>query len=1159
MSFAHLHVHTEYSLLDGSNKIKECIARVKELGMDSVAITDHGVMFGVIDFYRAAKEAGIKPILGCEVYVAPGSRFDKEAGGSGEDRYYHLVLLAENDLGYHNLMKLVSRGFTEGYYYKPRVDLELLQEYHEGIIALSACLAGEVQRTIMSGMYSEARAAAERYEGIFGEGNFFLELQDHGMQEQKMVNQSLLRLSQETGIELVATNDIHYTYEDDVKPHDILLCLQTGKKLADEDRMRYEGGQYYIKSEAEMQQLFPYALQALENTQRIADRCKVDIEFGVTKLPKYDVPEGYSSWEYLRKLCFEGLVRRYPDGGDALAERLEYELSVIRSMGYVDYFLIVWDFIKYAKDHDIIVGPGRGSAAGSIVSYCLDITSIDPIKYQLLFERFLNPERVSMPDIDIDFCFERRQEVIDYVVEKYGSDRVVQIVTFGTLAARGVIRDVGRVMDLPYAFVDNIAKMVPTELNMTLERALSMNPELRRVYQEDGQVRELIDMSKRLEGLPRHTSMHAAGVVISQKSVDEYVPLSLGSDGSVTTQFTMTTLEELGLLKMDFLGLRTLTVIQNAAQLAGVSRGEPLDMDSIDYDDKDVLSSIGTGRTDGIFQLESGGMKSFMKELKPQSLEDIIAGISLYRPGPMDFIPQYIKGKNNAQSITYDCPQLEPILAPTYGCIVYQEQVMQIVRDLAGYTLGRSDLLRRAMSKKKGDVMKKERRNFVYGNEEEGVPGCIKNGIEEKTANKIYDEMIDFAKYAFNKSHAAAYAVVSYQTAWLKYYYPVEFMAALMTSCIDNPGKVAEYIYTCRQQMGIEIMPPDINKGLGNFTVEDGRIRYGLAAIKSIGRPVIDAIVNERSKGGPFKTLKDFIERMSGKEVNKRTLENFIKSGAFDSLGGTRKQFMIIYVQILDQVNQERKYSMTGQMSLFDMVDDDQKAEFDIPLPDVGEYEKENLLSFEKEVLGIYLSGHPMEEYEEKWKKSITRTTLDFQLDEETGRTKVHDGAREVVGGIIADKTTKYTKNNKTMAFLTLEDLAGTVEIVVFPKDYEKNQQYLTEENKVFVRGRVSEEDEAASKLICEAVIPFEQTKKELWLQYEGKADFLAREAELYDLIKESDGDDQVVIYCKAEKAVKRLPRSRNIHVEPGILSRLTNYLGESCVKVIEKPIENIS
>lgn len=1158
MSFAHLHVHTEYSLLDGSNKIKECVARVKELGMDSVAITDHGVMFGVIDFYREAKEAGIRPILGCEVYVAPGSRFDKEAGGSGEDRYYHLVLLAENEQGYHNLMKLVSRGFTEGYYYKPRVDMELLKEYHEGIIALSACLAGEVQRNIMRGMYSEAKAAAYRYEEIFGKGNFFLELQDHGMQEQKMVNQSLLRLSQETDIELVATNDVHYTYAEDVKPHDILLCIQTGKKLADEDRMRYEGGQYYIKSEEEMRGLFPYALQALENTQRIAARCNVEIEFGVTKLPKYDVPDGFTSWEYLRKLCFEGLEQRYPVVEDALKERLEYELSIIKSMGYVDYFLIVWDFIKYAKDNDIIVGPGRGSAAGSIVSYCLEITSIDPIKYQLLFERFLNPERVSMPDIDIDFCFERRQEVIDYVVEKYGSDRVVQIATFGTMAARGVIRDVGRVMDLPYAFVDTIAKMIPTELNITLERALSVNSELRKVYEEDEQVQELIDMSKRLEGLPRHTSMHAAGVVISQKSVDEYVPLSLGSDGSVTTQFTMTTLEELGLLKMDFLGLRTLTVIQNAAGLASESAGKVIDMGSIDYDDKAVLGSIGTGRTDGIFQLESGGMKSFMKELKPQSLEDIIAGISLYRPGPMDFIPQYIKGKNNAKSITYDCPQLEPILASTYGCIVYQEQVMQIVRDLAGYTLGRSDLLRRAMSKKKADVMKKERRNFVYGNEEEGVPGCVNNGIDEKTANKIYDEMTDFAKYAFNKSHAAAYAVVSYQTAWLKYYYPVEFMAALMTSCIDNPGKVSEYIYTCRQ-MGIKILPPDINKGAGNFTVDNGNIRYGLAAIKSIGRPVIDAIVNEREIRGNFKTLKDFIERMSVKEINKRVIENFIKSGAFDSLGGTRKQFMVIYVQILEQVNQERKYSMTGQMSLFDMVDEDQKAEFDIPLPDVGEYEKENQLAFEKEVLGVYLSGHPMEEYEEKWKKSITKTTLEFQLDEETGRTKVHDGAREVVGGIIADKTIKYTRNNKTMAFLTLEDLAGTVEIVVFPRDYEKYQQYLVEESKVFIKGRVSEEDEAASKLICEAVIPFEQTKKELWLQYEDKASFLEKESELYELIKESDGDDQVVIYCKAEKAVKRLPRSRNIRVEAGILSRLTNYLGESCVKVIEKPIENIS
>ncbi len=1155
MGFAHLHVHTEYSLLDGSNKIKECIARVKELGMDSVAITDHGVMFGVIDFYRAAKAAGIKPVLGCEVYVAPGSRFDKEAAGHSDDRYYHLVLLAENDEGYHNLMKIVSRGFTEGYYYKPRVDMELLREFHEGIIALSACLAGEVQRNVARGMYEEGRAAARRYEEIFGRGNFFLELQDHGIPEQRMVNQALVRMSEETGIPLVATNDVHYTYEDDVKPHDILLCIQTGKKLQDEDRMRYEGGQYYIKSEEEMRSLFSYALQAVENSQKIADRCNVEIEFGVTKLPKYDVPQGYTSWEYLNKLCFEGLERLYAPVSEELRERLAYELSVIQSMGYVDYFLIVWDFIKFAKDHGIMVGPGRGSAAGSIVSYCLGITSIDPIRYQLLFERFLNPARISMPDIDVDFCFERRQEVIDYVVEKYGADRVVQITTFGTMAARGVIRDVGRVMDLPYAFVDTIAKMVPKELNITLDRALSANAELRKIYEEDEQVRELIDMSKRLEGLPRHTSMHAAGVVISREAIDEYVPLSLGSDGSVTTQFTMTALEELGLLKMDFLGLRTLTVIKDAVELAKKSTGKALDLETIDYDDKAVLDSIGSGKTDGVFQLESAGMKSFMKELKPQSLEDIIAGISLYRPGPMDFIPQYIRGKNNRDTITYDCPQLEPILAPTYGCIVYQEQVMQIVRDLAGFTLGRSDLLRRAMSKKKADIMKKERQNFVYGNEAEGVPGCVNNGIDEKLANKIYDEMIDFAKYAFNKSHAAAYAVVSYQTAYLKYYYPVEFMAALMTSVIDNPSKVSEYIYTCRQ-MGIRILPPDINKGEGNFSVDDGSIRYGLAAIKSVGRPVIQAIIEERDKRGPFKNLKDFVTRLSGKEVNKRTIESFIKAGAFDGLGGTRKQFMMIYVQILDQVNQERKYSMEGQMSLFDLVGEEQKKEFDIPLPDVGEYEKETKLAFEKEVIGVYLTGHPMEDYEEKWRKSISRTTLDFQIDDSTGRSRVRDGAREIVGGIIAGKTIKYTKNNQTMAFLTIEDIAGTVEVVVFPRDYEKCRRFLEEDNKIFVKGRVSEEDDAPSKLICESVAPFDQTRKELWIQYESKQAYQKDEENLFDMLRSSDGEDSVIIYCKKEKAIKRLSAGKNIYIEPGILSRLTNYYGESCVKVVEKPIE---
>ena len=1154
MSFAHLHVHTEYSLLDGSNKIKEYVSRVKELGMNSAAITDHGVMYGVIDFYREARKQGIKPILGCEVYVAPNSRFDRETAG-GESRYHHLVLLAENNTGYANLMKIVSRGFTEGYYYKPRVDKDLLRQYHEGIIALSACLAGEVQRYLSRGLTEEAKKVALEYQDIFGKGNFFLEMQDHGIPEQQLVNQRQIQLSKETGIELVVTNDIHYTYAEDAKPHDILLCIQTGKKLDDENRMRYEGGQYYVKSPQEMEALFPYAKQALENTQKIADRCEVEIEFGVTKLPKYDVPDGMTSWEYLNKLCWEGLEKHYGAPSRELKERLRYELDTIRSMGYVDYFLIVWDFIKYAKDHGIAVGPGRGSAAGSIVSYCLEITNIDPIRYQLLFERFLNPERVTMPDIDVDFCFDRRQEVIDYVVRKYGKDRVVQIVTFGTLAARGVIRDVGRVMDLPYAFVDSIAKMIPQELNITIDKALQMNPELRKTYENDPQVKLLIDMCKRLEGLPRHSSMHAAGVVIGQREIDDFVPLSRASDGSITTQFTMTTLEELGLLKMDFLGLRTLTVIQNAVQLAK-SKNPELDMDQIDYNDKQVLSYIGTGKTDGIFQLESGGMKGFMKELKPNSLEDIIAGISLYRPGPMDFIPQYIRGKNDAGSITYDCPQLEPILAPTYGCIVYQEQVMQIVRDLAGYTLGRSDLLRRAMSKKKGDVMQKERQIFVYGDEENGVPGCIKNGIDEKTANKIYDEMIDFAKYAFNKSHAAAYAVVSYQTAYLKYYYPVEYMAALMTSVIENPSKVAEYIYACRQ-MNIQILSPDINRGIGNFSVDGNDIRYGLAAIKSIGRPVIAAIIEDRDEFGPFKNLEDFISRMSVKDgLNKRAIEHLIKSGALDCLGGTRKQFMSIYVQIVDHVNQEKKYAMTGQMTLFDMVGEEEKEQFEIKLPDVGEYSKENLLAFEKEVLGVYLSGHPLQEYEDKWRKSISATTLDFQPDEETGRAKVHDGTREIVGGMITAKTIKHTKTNQMMAFLSLEDLVGTVEVIVFPRDYEKNREYLEIDKKIFVKGRVSEEEERPSKLICETIIPFEQTKKELWVQFSDKEDFLRNEHILYGYLADSEGDDEVVIYCQKERAIKRLPRNRNIRIGQEVLSRLMNHYGEKRVKVVEKSID---
>ena len=1150
MEFTHLHVHTEYSLLDGSNKIKEYVAKVKELGMDSAAITDHGVMYGVIDFYRAAREAGINPILGCEVYVAPGSRFDKEVG-SGENRYYHLVLLAENNQGYSNLMKIVSKGFVEGFYYKPRVDLALLEEYHEGIIALSACLAGEVSRYLSRGMYEDAKAAALRYQDIFGKGNFFLELQDHGIPEQQMVNQQLLRMHQETGIDLVATNDVHYTMAEDAEPHDILLCLQTGKKLADKDRMRYEGGQYYVKSPKEMEMLFPYAREALENTHKIAERCHVEIEFGVTKLPKYDVPEGYTSWEYLNKLCFEGLSQRYQPVTEELRERLNYELSTIKNMGYVDYFLIVWDFIKYARDHDIMVGPGRGSAAGSLVAYTLGITKLDPIKYDLLFERFLNPERVSMPDIDIDFCFERRQEVIDYVVRKYGKDRVVQIVTFGTLAARGVIRDVGRVLDMPYAQVDVIAKMIPQELNITINKALDMNPELRKAYEEQEDIHYLIDAAKRLEGLPRHTSMHAAGVVISQKDVDEYVPLSRAQDGSITTQFTMTTLEELGLLKMDFLGLRTLTVIQNAVRLIEQDTGVHLDMDHIDYDDKKVLASLGTGRSDGVFQLESSGMKNFMKELKPQNFEDIIAGISLYRPGPMDFIPQYIRGKNRPDTIHYDCPQLESILAPTYGCIVYQEQVMQIVRKLAGYTLGRSDLVRRAMSKKKASVMEKERQNFVYGNEEEGVPGCISNGIPEKTANKIYDDMIDFAKYAFNKSHAAAYAVVAYQTAFLKYYYPVEFMAALMTSVIEMPNKVSEYIQVCRQ-MGIQILPPDVNCGEYGFSVDHGAIRYGLSAIKSVGRPVIEGLVKERKEKGTYRSLNDFIERLSG-TVNKRAIENFIKSGALDCLDGNRRQKMLIYAQITDSVNQEKKHSLAGQMSLFDLVSEEEKKEFEIRMPEVPEYDKEMVLAFEKEVLGIYLSGHPLERYRSMMEKTISAKTTDFQQDEETGIPHVYDGQKVIVGGMITERTIKYTKQNKIMAFLTIEDLVGTVEIVVFPRDYEKWQTKLEEDARVFIQGRVAAEDDKASKLILEKVCAFEDIPRELWIQFKDKEEYSKKEQELLCDLLRVPGKDAVVIYLRDVKAMKKLPAGYHVGISDIMLEEFQKKYGVSNVKVTER------
>ena len=1154
MAFTHLHVHTEYSLLDGSCKIKELAARAKELGMDSMAVTDHGVMYGVIDFYRAAKEVGIKPIIGCEVYVAPGSRFDRETS-NGEDRYYHLVLLAENDTGYHNLMKIVSRGFVDGFYYKPRVDYEVLETYHEGVIALSACLAGEVQRYLARGMYEEACRSARHYEDIFGKGNFFLELQDHGIPTQKTVNQGLMRMSRELSMDLVATNDIHYILAEDAAAHDILLCIQTGKKVSDENRMRYEGGQYYVKSEEEMRALFPYAQEAIDNTHKIAERCNVEIEFGVTKLPKYEVPEGYDSWSYLNKLCQDGMAKRYPNDDGTLQERLSYELGVIHNMGYVDYFLIVWDFIHFARSHDIMVGPGRGSAAGSIVSYCLEITNIDPVRYDLLFERFLNPERVSMPDIDIDFCFERRQEVIDYVVEKYGKDQVVQIVTFGTLAAKGVVRDVGRVLDLPYARCDAIAKMIPGDLGMTLEKALKQSPDLREAYQNDDEVRYLIDMAKRLEGLPRHTSMHAAGVVIGQRAMDEFVPLSRASDGTITTQFTMTTLEELGLLKMDFLGLRTLTVIQNAVRQAEENYGVHLVMEEIDYNDKDVLASIGTGKCDGIFQLESSGMKSFMKELRPENLEDIIAGISLYRPGPMDFIPRYLKGKNDKDSITYECPQLEHILGPTYGCIVYQEQGMQIVRDLAGYTMGRSDLVRRAMSKKKAAVMEKERQNFVYGNQEENVKGCIENGIDEKTANHIYDEMIDFARYAFNKSHAACYAVVAYQTAYLKYYYPKEFFAALMTSVMDNVGKVSEYILTCRQ-MGIRILPPDINEGQSGFSVSGDAIRYGLSAIKSIGRNVVDEIIRERQNNGLFTSIDDFVERMGGREVNKRTLENFIKAGAMDSLPGNRRQKTMIAPELLDQKNKDRKNVLEGQLSLFDFAAEEEKQQYQITMPKVPEFPKGELLAFEKETLGIYVSGHPMDEYLETWKNSITAKTTDFMVDEETGRAVVEDGARATIGGMITARTVKLTKNGQQMAFVTLEDMVGSVEVIVFPRDYENKKQLLNEDAKVFISGRTSIGDDPAGRLICEQVIPFDEVPKDLWLKFADKTEYDARWPEVTEILRGSDGHDTVIIYLEKERAKKVLPANWHVAASTEVTEKLMKIIGEKNVKVVEKGLK---
>lgn len=1149
MGFTHLHVHTEYSLLDGSGKIKEMVARAKELGMNSLAITDHGVMYGAINFYKACKAADIRPIIGCEVYVAPGSRFERE-GTITDKRYYHLVLLAENDCGYRNLMKIVSKGFTEGYYYRPRVDYELLEQYHEGIIALSACLAGEVATALRLGLYEEAKERAYKLRNIFGENNFFLELQDHGIPDQKSVNQGLLKLHRETGIPLVATNDVHYIAAEDAAAHDVLLCIQTQAKVSDENRMRYDGGQYYLKSESEMRELFSYAAEAIDNTQKIAERCNVEIVFGQYKLPRFDVPEGHTAFSYLQTLCEEGIKNRYPDCWQEHLGRLEYELGVIRDMGFVDYFLIVWDFIRYAKDNDIPVGPGRGSGAGSIVAYALRITDIDPIRYNLIFERFLNPERVTMPDIDIDFCYERRQEVIDYVNRKYGHEQVVQIVTFGTMGAKSVVRDVGRAMDMPYSRADAVAKMIPNELDITIEKAIEINREFAELVNSDPEIAELVEISKKLEGLPRHTSMHAAGVVISNAPVDEYVPLSCNADGVVTTQYTMTTIEELGLLKMDFLGLRTLTVIKDAERLVR-KRVPDFRMAEVSYDIPEVYELLGSGKTDGVFQLESEGMKSFMKELKPKNLEDVIAGISLYRPGPMDFIPQYIKGKERPEEIVYDCPQLEPILQPTYGCIVYQEQVMQIVRDLAGYSMGRSDLVRRAMSKKKAEVMAKERIYFINGNAEAGVPGCKANGITEEVANGIFDRMTDFAKYAFNKSHAACYAVVAYRTAYLKRFYPVEFMAALMTSVLHDSGKLAGYILKLKP-LGVSLLPPDINEGESAFGVsqsEDGSlaVRYALSAIKGLGKPIIDAIVAERTLNGDFASLKDFIKRMSQKGVNKRAIENFIKAGAFDSLPGTRKQKMQVYNSIIEGEVFDSKKNIEGQFSLFDLMEPEERPE-EITFPNCGEFPPEERLAFEKEVLGVYVSGHPMQEYMALISKFSTANTQQFEVDESTGEPQVKDGDSVILGGMITGKQVKTTRSNAMMAILTFEDMVGSVEVLVFPKDFERLRAQLNIDEKLFIRGRISVEEDKPAKVLLQDIKAFDAIPVDIYIRYADKESFLADRERLSSILNESEGISQVVAYISAERIQYPMPQNMTVSADKAFLDRLRSVYGEESV-----------
>ncbi|MCI8349526.1 MAG: DNA polymerase III subunit alpha [Firmicutes bacterium] len=1168
MAFTHLHVHTEYSLLDGAARIKDLVSHAKELGMESLAITDHGAMFGVIDFYKECKKQGIKPIIGCEVYTAARKLTDKEAD---KDKHQgHLVLLAKNEEGYKNLIKLVSIGYIKGYYYKPRIDKDVLRQHSKGIIALSACLAGNVQQRLLQGNYEGAKAEASELLDIFGKGNFYLELQDQGLEEEARIKPQMLQLSQELDVPVVATNDVHYVRKSDAEAHDVLLAIQTATSINDENRMRFPNDEFYLKSEEEMRKVFASVPEAIDNTQLVADACNMEFEFGQYHLPEFISPDGKSNEEYLRELCYKGLKERYGSSDKSLEDRLEYEIGTIVSMGYVEYFLIVWDFINYAKENGIMVGPGRGSAAGSLVAYCLKITDIDPIRYNLIFERFLNPERVSMPDIDIDFCYERRQEVIDYVTRKYGEEKVCQIITFGTMKAKQAVRDVGRALDVSYAETDMIAKAIPFDLHMTIAKALDTNPELAKMYEENPKAKQVLDMAQALEGMPRHASTHAAGVVISKKPIDEYVPMYL-SDKGPATQFTMTTIEELGLLKMDFLGLRNLTVIRDALELIEKNYGVTIDFAKMGYDDPKVYEMIAQGNTQGVFQLESQGMTQFMKNLKPSCFEDIVAGISLYRPGPMDSIPKYIENKKNPDKIKYVHPSLAPILDVTYGCLVYQEQVMQIVRDLGGYSYGRSDLVRRAMSKKKMSVMLEEKEYFIHGKtDDQGnveIAGCVRNGIPEEAAEEIFNDMVSFAEYAFNKSHAAAYAVVAYETGYLKLHYPVEFMAALMTSVMGDVRQIPKYIRNCNE-MGIEVLPPSVNKSMKKFSVEDGKIRFGLMGVKNVGENAIDAIIQAREEKGLPKDIFTFVEQLDISLVNKKAIESLIRSGACDCLSENKAALLSVYEGLVESAQSDNRKNLAGQMSLFDLGGAEEAAETMSPkLPDIAPFSKDISLAMEKELLGVYITDHPLKDYADKMEAvaTITSEELNHAGEEaEIGEhTDIKDGMKAVMAGMVTSKRTLITKSNKMMAFLVLEDLYGVSEVVVFPNVYERAAQYLQSDSVVAVRGTVNFKEDEAPKLLADSIEPLDSAaeanaeqksetvdkNKLIKLKIPSSVDVNITLGQIKETLERHHGDVQVLIYLPEGK-ILRTTRDLWGEITRPLANQLIAILGYENVKM---------